>query len=305
VALAIALGASLFWGEELHRKLDREQASAAVGRQAIADLEGRLEAAKTARLAAEARLRDQIALNISRMFPESRSVSASPRVDRFNAATDRDPQWAPFYRRLQRRRVLAQFGILLTALKVPADKIGPLEDLLVDRAMATRILVHKLREQGRDFKSAEVTTAVGGATDEIDGRIEKLVGSDNARKLREWNSAVYYYGNVPNGRVAQDAVTLREAGFEVDADQMVRLALIRYEVYALNPEAASGSRRDPVDPGTGLTTLESQLFARQAEVLTPAEIAVLRDWAVKEHRARTALDALRAAYHLEPGRTSP
>ena len=286
VVLWVALGASLFWGVQERRKLNRDQVTGAAERQAIADLQGRLH--------------EQIEMNISRMFPESRSVHVSPQVDRFNLATDRDPHWAPFYSKLERRRVLAQYGILLTALKIDRDKVGPLEDLLVERAMAARHLVHKLRADGRNFNSPEVIAAVGGATDEVDRKIENLVGSDCARQLKEWNSAVYYYGSAPNGRVAQDAVTLREAGFEVGPDQMVRLALIRYEVYALNSEAASGNRRDPVDPKTGLTALESQLFARQAEVLTPAEISVLRDWAVEEHRARAALDAVRAAYQIRP-----
>jgi hypothetical protein len=121
--------------------------------------------------------------------------------------------------------------------------------------------------------------------------------------LKEWNSAIYSYGNAPNGPVAQDAITLREAGFELSTDQLVQLALIRYEVTVLSPQARSGSGSDRLDPKTGLTRLQEQLFARQAEVLSPAEIAVLRNWEIEEHRARAAVDAIRAKFHIETNQT--
>jgi hypothetical protein len=37
---------------------------------------------------------------------------------------------------------------------------------------------------------------------------------------------------------------------------------------------------------------------RDAEVLSPAEVTVLRNWAAEEHKARAALDALRTKYHI-------
>jgi hypothetical protein len=259
------------------------------------DLEGRLRAA-------EAGLQGQG--DIRRMFPESRSVPAPENVDKFNAAVDSDPVWEPFFRKLERRRVLSRYSILLTALKIPKEQLGPLEDLLVARAITNRYVVHQLRNSGQKFNSPDVISAVAHATEEVDARIAKLVGADVARKLKEWSSAIYSYGSVPDGPVAQDAVTLNEAGFELTTDQLVRLALIRYEVYVLNPAARSGSGADQVDPKTGLNRLEEQLSVRQAEVLSPAEITVLRNWEIEAHKAKSALDAIRTKFHVETDRTS-
>ena len=243
-ALIVALGGSLFWGVRQHRELLRERRGAADDRQAFVDLEGRLTAAERARLSAEARLEGQVGLDIRRMFPESRSVPESATIDKFNVAVDRDPVWGPFYRKLERRRILSRYNILLAALKIPPEKLAPLQDLLVERAIASRSIVHQLRDSGRKFNSPQVLAAVDRATDEVDARIEKLVGGKKARELKEWNSAIYSYGNAPNGPVAQDAITLSEAGFELSTDQLVQLALIRYEVTVLSPQARSGSGSD-------------------------------------------------------------
>lgn len=304
-ALLVALVASLFWGVQQRRELIRERRGAAADRQAFADLEGRLTTAEKARLAAEASLQGQIELNIRRMFPESRSLPPSATIDKFNAAVDRDPVWAPFYRKLERRRILARYNILLNALKIPSGKLTRLEDLLVERAIASRYLVHQLREAGQKFNSPEVIAAVGRTTEEFDAKIEKFIGRNAAQEVKEWNSAIYSYGNAPDGPVAQDAVILGEAGFELSTDQLVKLALIRYETYVLNPAARAGSGSGRIDPKTGLSRLEEQLFSRQAKVLSPAEIAVLRNWAIEEHQARAAVDAVRARFHIEADRTSP
>jgi len=305
-ALSVSLGASLFWGVQQRRELAREQLGAAADLQSLADLEGRLAKAENARDAAQAetRLQGQTGLNIRRMFAEGPSASAPGALDAFNAAVDGDPVWEPFYRRLERRRILSRYNILLTALAIPRGKLAPLEDLLVERAIAIRKVVHQLRSAGQKFDSPGVTGAVGHATDEFDAKIETLVGSDISQKLKEWNSAIYSYGNVPDGLVAQDAVTLNEAGFELSTDQLVKLALVRYEVTVLSPEARPGSGGDLIDPKTGITPLEQQLFVREADILSAKEIEVLRNWTTEEHRARAALNVLKAKFHIEAPLTS-
>ena len=303
-ALSISLGASLFWGVQQRRDLNRAQLAAAADSQAFLDLEDRLRAQEKARIAAEASLQAQAGPNIRRMFPESRSVPAPEVVDKFNAAVDTDPVWEPFFRSLERRRVLSRYNLLLAALAISRDKLAPLEDLLVERAIASRRIVHQLRSAGKKVDSPEAIGAVSQATDEVDARIEKAVGGDVARKLKEWNSAIYSYGNIPDGPVAQDAVTLRDAGYELSTDQLVKLALIRYEVTVLSPEARPGSGGELIDPNTGITLLEMRLFARETGVLSAEEIAVLRNWTAEEHRARAALDALKVRFHIEGDRNA-
>jgi hypothetical protein len=215
---------------------------------------------------------------------------------------DSDPVWGPFYRKLERRRIISRYNILLAALKVPHDKLAPLEDLLVERAISSRRVAHQIRNAGGKSSSPESIAAVSQATDDVDARIKMLVGADIAQSLKEWNSAVYLFGNAPDGTVAQDAVTLNDAGFELSSDQLVKLALIRHEVYVLNPGGASATSGDKVDSKAGLTGLEERLLKREAEVLSHEEIAVLRNWAIEAHQARSALEALRAKYHVESDR---
>jgi len=47
------------------------------------------------------------------------------------------------------------------------------------------------------------------------------------------------------------------------------------------------------------------LLDREGEVLSPEEISVLRDWAIMEHKARSALGMIKARYHIESERNGP
>jgi hypothetical protein len=298
-ALIVALGASLFWGVQQSRELTRAHLGAASLQQTLVDMDGRLKTADRALNAAEASLQGQHDMNLRRIFPEGRPTADPATIDQFNAALDSDPVWDPFYRKLERRRIISRYNILVTALKIPHDKLVPLEDLLVERAITSRRIAHHIRNSGRNLSSPESIAAVGQATDDVDARINKLVGDNVAKSLKEWNSAVYLFGNAPDGIVAQDAVTLNDAGFELSSDQLVKLALIRHEVYLLHSDVSSG---DKVDAKSGLTAIEETLLKREAEVLSPEEIAVLRDWAIETHHAQAALRVLKAKYHIESDR---
>jgi hypothetical protein len=301
-ALIVSLSASLFWGVQQRRELASVRLGAAADKQAMVDMEGRLKAAERARNAAEASLQGQHDMDLRRIFSQGKLAADPATIDKFNAALDSDPVWGPFYRKLERRRIISRYNILLTALKIPHDKLAPLEDLLVERAISSRRIAHQIRNAGGNSSSPGSIAAVSHATDDVDARIKALVGGDVAQSLKEWNSAVYLFGNAPDGTVAQDAVTLNDAGFELSSDQLVKLALIRHEVYVLNPEGAPASPVDKVDSKPGLTGQEERLLKREAEVLSPEEIAVLRNWAIEAHQARVALEALRAKYHVESDR---
>jgi hypothetical protein len=303
-ALIVSLGASLFWGVKQNRELACARLGAAADQQALGDLEVRLRAAERARNAAEASLQGQHDMNPRRIFSGGMPPADPATIDKFNAALDSDQVWGPFYRKLERRRIISRYNILLSALRIPHEKLAPLEDLLVERAISSRRISHQIRNAGGSSSSPESIAAVSLATDDVDARIKTLVGVDVAQRLKEWNSAVYLFGNAPDGTVAQDAVTLNDAGFELSSDQLVKLALIRHEVYVLNPEGASASPGEKDDSKAGLTGLEERLLKREAEVLSPEEIAVLRNWAIEAHKARSALDTLRAKYHVESNRGS-
>jgi hypothetical protein len=301
--LIVCLAASLVWGAQLSRTLAHERLGAAALQRTLADDVGKLRTAERAHDAAEASLHIQHDMNPRRIFPEGRSIADPAAIDKFNAALDGDPVWAPFYRKLERRRIISRYSILITALKVPHEQLVPLEDLLVERAITSRRIAHQIRNAGGNSSSPESIAAVGQATDDVDARINKLVGGDVAKSLKEWNSAVYLFGNAPDGTVAQDAVTLKDAGFELSSDQLVKLALIRHEVYVLDREVSAASSGDKDDAKGGLTVLEDKLLKREAEVLSPAEIAVLRDWAIEARHARAILEVLRAKYHIESDRS--
>ena len=295
--LIVALVATVLW--ELRQRQDFVQGRGEVeaARETMAQLQDRLSAAEKGREQAELKLSNQINLNVRRILPGIHPGGDSF-DDKFNAVADRDPMWGPYYRKLWRRMTLPKYEVLFPFLNLPAEKLPPLRDLLVERAICQKLAADHLRELGHKFGSPEVVTAMAQAKDDVEKRIENLVGQDAAEKLNEWEVAAYNFSGHWDGHVGQDAVTLSDAGFHLDKAQLVKLALIQNEVYnrELNPAAGSEDAANKTDPSTGLTQLDEQLFARESEVLPSSEIAVLRDWKLEEYRAKKALDRLRSSF---------
>ena len=296
-ALAATVGVILFWGVQQHRALLTEQVSAAAGRSDADATARALRSSERARLAAETTVQGLHEMNPQRLFTDGHVLASPEVVEKFNAAADADPLWGPFHRKLERRRILARYTILFAALKIAPAAAGPLEDLLVERAIISRRPARRQNGPGAAAESAGVPAETPAS---IDAKIVALVGKDVARQVREWNSAIYFYGNAPDGPVGQDAVSLLDAGYTPSTDQLVRLALIRHEVLTLRNDSRGGG--GGVDPNTGLSPLDERLLAREAEVLSPEEVSVLRQWAIEEHKARAALEAVKAAYHIESDR---
>src|SRR5580658_2936336 len=114
--LIVSLGISLFWGMRESRELARVRLRAAAVQQSLDDTERRLRTAERARNAAETSLRGQHEMNPRRIFPEGRPMTEPATIDKFNAALDSDPVWDPFYRKMERRRIISRYNILITAL---------------------------------------------------------------------------------------------------------------------------------------------------------------------------------------------
>lgn len=301
-ALMVALGIAVSWGVGQHRALMSERTDAATEHNAFDEMKRRLLASERALLAAETSVQGLHSLDAQRLFADGHIAASPETIELFNSAADADPLWGPFRRKLERRRTLARYTILFSALKIPSDSLAPLEELLVERAILSRRASHLSQYSGGKLTGGQTLIQSSSI---LDTQIAKLVGDEDARQIREWGSAIYYYGNAPDGSVAQDAVTLRDAGFSLSTDQLVKLALIRHEVLVLHSEPIGGPGRNSVDSTTELTQLDKRLLDREGEVLSPEEISVLRDWAIMEHKARSALGMIKARYHIESERNGP
>ncbi len=295
-ALAVAFGVTLYWGVGQHKALARERASASGARNDLDDATRRLRSSERALLAAETSIQGLHAMDSQRLFTSGHTVASPETLEKFYAAADADPLWGPFHHKLERRRILARYTLLFTALKIPSGSLVPLEELLVERAITNRRAPHP--QHGADGRLEGPQSSIQSSRI-LDAQIAKLVGDEAARLIREWSSAVYYYGNAPDGPVAQDAVTLMDAGFSLSTDQLVKLALIRHEVLVLHPEPSGGPGARSADPATGLTPVDERLLNREAEVLSAGEVSVLRDWTSEERKARMALERIKMAYHIE------
>ena len=301
-ALAVAFGVTLYWGVDQHQALVRERASASGARNDLDDVTHRLRSSERALLAAETSIQGLHAMDSQRLFTSGHTVASPETIEQFYAAADADPLWGPFHHKLERRRILARYTILFSALKIPSDSLVPLEELLVERAILNRRASHQ--QHGADGKLDGPQTSIQSSRI-LDAKIVKLVGDEAARLIREWSSAIYYYGNAPDGSVAQDAVTLMDAGFSLSTDQMVKLALIRHEVLVLHPEPLGDPGAKSVDPTTRLTPVDERLLDREREVLSAKEVSILRDWTSEERKARMALEKIKMTYHIESDRNGP
>jgi hypothetical protein len=219
----------------------------------------------------------------------SNDIEAS--VGRLNAAVDHNTIWNAYYRKMRRRMVLRNYAPLLAQLNLPPAKLGALKDLLTERAVCDRFARDRIVQEGYKANSAEVHKEMLRSSEAIEKSIRGLVGAQTTDTLLKWAGAVSYY----NGIVADDATMLEDAGFKLSADDRIKLALIQYESNSAHSTERKESAGMPnrVDTEAKLTSTEEALFDREAKVLSPMEISILRDWAVETHRARVVYDTLR------------
>lgn len=176
--------------------------------------------------------------------------------------------------KVRQRMVAQQFKSLFASLKgVPAEKIARLKDLMVAREMAWADARALAAKEGLSITTEGYRKIIETVSGQFDRDFEGLLGeqySDFA--ALEKNRGAYAIVGLT---VSPD---MAYAGVPLTNDQENALAALMTQLhYSMEDPQYSGLVAQPIDANTGLSPLNQQLVEQAANLLSPAQIEVLKE----------------------------
>jgi hypothetical protein len=195
----------------------------------------------------------------------------------------RDDEAAAFWRKDERRMVLAKYREVLEQMNLAPDALARLKDLLVARSEAPLDAREAARKEGVADNAPEVAEASDQATADVDREIEQLLGGSDYARFQSLTVQAGYRNEVQT----QLGADLADAGASLSSDQTNSLAQIYYE--ADNAPPATAADVPPADAEAGLTAVDEVVLARSARFLSPDQLKVLRAHRIERHRREATL----------------
>jgi hypothetical protein len=227
----------------------------------ISSLNRRIAAARNAESSAKARLPDPARIERQRMLREV--------FERTNKLVQQDPE----YKALEAKRNLRFMGVnpgasrAIASLGLPPDKEAMLRQLVADQLRKPQEARQAAIAAGAAPNSREAMMAGASVSQEINREMRDLLGPDG---MKEYLSAV----NLQNlADMVRNNVgsALDQAGFDLTDQEAMAMAKLQSAPQRAPQRGAS------TDPQTGLNLLQQRLLDEASQVLSPDEVAAIRD----------------------------
>jgi cell division septum initiation protein DivIVA len=255
--------------EIVHINLDLGTADQAA-HQRIADLQQQLATAKEAENQAEKQVAQAKAASA---HPSAGNGDGNVRTIHISDIVKDHPEYAALAARESRRNILRQYGDALAALNLPPDQLSKMKDLLVERELSTNDAQQAAEAAGLQRGTQPWRDAMQQATDSVDQEMTAVLGTDSHPVFQKLQNESNYLNQIQYNY----APDFSEAGAPLNADQT--RALADAMAAARNPGATTPAqmRADYVaDPDTQLTPYDNRLLTAAAQVLSPAQLQVLK-----------------------------
>jgi hypothetical protein len=152
--------------------------------------------------------------------PVSQFSSASQEI---NSKLKQDSEYAPFWQKQQRRFILKQYGASISSLGLPANQTEELKQLLTQRADIQGDAASIARTVGLD--GSAIRTAMITSTEDIERRIEGILGSEKYANFKEDTSAIAVFKT----QVESVALDMSESSPPISAEQQHKLIKLYYQ----------------------------------------------------------------------------
>jgi hypothetical protein len=249
---------------EMAEKLANEQQS----RRQLADFQQKLAAANTAAKKAE----DELTAQDRAASSQPTGGAANRRLISTSDIAREFPEYAELQKKQMRRSILHQYGDALATLNLPPDQLAQLKDLLAGRVFQN----DDPRLAGLEPGTPAYVQARREASQSISQQIDALIGPDGQRKLQ--NAAML---STAQTQIANTyAPDFQDGGVPLSPEQTSSLAQL------MNPMngAGRGPGMNQADPTTGLTPADDALIEQAAQVLSPAQVAILKSDRVDQNK---------------------
>jgi hypothetical protein len=209
--------------------------------------------------------------------PHHRNVQRRESVEMF-----RNPTTKVLWRKLERRGNMYIYGDLLPMMGLPPDQLSKLLDLMVEQTESG--LDANEASKLNNLSDADAAKARQAAENVVAEQIKELIGPNNAAMLQLATSSPG--PTAPASVYSEIGVDLSLAGIPLSPGQFDAAAQIYNEVRPY-PTFNIGIADDQTpDPATGLTPFYNALLDRLSQILTPAQIAVIKDDYVEQVQFR-------------------
>lgn len=271
------------------------EVQAAAGKQMEEQLELARAHERTLRVAHE---------KVAQLNRELEVARAAAGLESARDRASENPDLVAFQQRQLRRVMQERYGDLFERLNLPPEKLERFKQLLVEQA-STR---SSLRPAASEAANADSPPPDGASAPaprtpaDIETEMRALLGDaefeiyqDFGRELTRVRPEV--------SRFASDAA---DAGHPLTTVQRTAISRLIFEATdpRLNPEAEAAGAGDP-DPSTGLAPVDELILTRATEVLSPAQLEVLRNFRIHEREGLAAWRrAIEAAPEAGPPETS-
>ena len=251
--------------------------------QRIANLQQQLASAKEAEAQAEKQLAQATAG--SARSPAGNGDGAVRTIHISDIVKDH-PEYAALAARDSRRNILRQYGDALAALNLPPEQLAKMRDLLVERELSTNDAQQAAEAAGLQRGTAAWRDAMQQATDSVEQEMTAVLGTDSHPVFQKLQNESGYLSQVQYTYAPDFA----DAGAPLNADQSRALAEVM--ATARNPGGAVPAQMrgfNQADPDTGLSPYDNQLLAAAAQILSPAQLQVLKTEQIQNNHQQSAI----------------
>ena len=246
----------------------------------IADYQKKLVAANDAAKKAEEELTAQDREATAR----TPAVANRGRVINMNDIARDHPEYADLQRKQLRRSILRQYGDALSALNLAPEQLAQLKDLLASRVIANG----DPRLAGLTPGTPAYNQATRAASAAVNAQITDLIGPDGQAKLRDAMMTSMAETQIANNY----APDFQDAGVALTPEQTRSLAQLMSPARMI----AGGAGQNQADPATGLSPNDEAMLEQAAQILSPAQVAILKT----DRSDQGRMNAIMQAY-VSPG----
>jgi hypothetical protein len=234
----------------------------------IGDLQHKLAAASAAQAAAA-----KAAAAAARAPSANRNANGDPGVIHIGQVLKDHPEYGPLYAKQVRRQINSMYGNTLSTLNLSPDQVGQLKNLLAEKQMSNIDAQGAAEAAGLQRGTAEWQDAMKQAAQNVEQQITGLLGP-NADNLLAQAQVRNGYQNMVAFNYSPD---FSDANAPLTADQSTGLvAALSDANYSGKDMSARPSNYNDPDPTTGLSPHDDRILSNAAQVLTPAQLQVLK-----------------------------
>lgn len=208
---------------------------------------------------------------------------------RISDVISENPEYASIYQNETRWRIIGEYGEFIAGLGLSHKDLSRLKDLLVMERQIETDTTGAVRDAGIKQGSSLHRAATTQTTQDIRSEIAALIGEAGYDELKQTSTIRRYEEQLG----VHMAPALLDAGIPLDAETRREIAKVFASTRGLN-----STKANTPDPATGLSEADRILLDKMSPLLSPDQLAVVRQVRIQNNARQRILSK-----YIAPGAT--